>query len=86
MGSMPTGRVDVVTLAVPPAKVDVPKVVLPLVKVTVPVAPEGSVAVKVTDCPDAEGFVEEANDTTGVALDTVWFVVPVAGLLLESPP
>jgi len=86
MGSLPTDRVDVATVAFPPDKGDVPKAVVPLVNVTVPVAPEGSVAVKMTDCPVCDGFAEEASETTGVSLDTVWFVVPVAGLLFESPP
>jgi hypothetical protein len=77
---------DVVAVAAPPVSVDVPNTVAPLVNVTVPVTPEVRVAVKVTDCPDVEGLVEEIRVTTGVALFTVWLVVPVAGLLFESPP
>jgi hypothetical protein len=85
-GSLPTGSEDDVAVAAPPVSVDVPNVVAPLVNVTVPVTPLGSVAVKVTDWPGVEGFVEETRVTTGVALVTVWVVDPVAGLLFESPP
>ena len=85
-GSLPRGSEDVVVVATPPVSVDVPSVVAPLVNVTVPVAAAGSVAVKVTDWPGVEGFVEETRFTTGVALLTVCVVDPVAGLLFESPP
>ena len=71
MGSLPSGSEDVVAVAVPPLSADVPNVVAPLVNVTVPVTPVGSVAVKVTDWPVAEGLVEEVRVTTGVALATV---------------
>ena len=74
------------TVAVPLVSVDVPSVVEPLVNVTVPVTPDGRVAMKVTDWPEVEGLVEEVRVTTGAALFTVWVVVPVAGLLFESPP
>jgi hypothetical protein len=86
MESLPTGSEDVVAVVAPPVSVDVPNVVAPLVNVTVPVTPFGSVAVKVTDWPGVDGFVEETRVTTGVALFTVWVVDPVAGLLFESPP
>ena len=86
MGSLPMGSDDVVTVAAPPVSADVPNVVAPLVNVTVPVTPVVSVAVKVTDWPGVDGFVEETRVTTGVALFTVWVVDPVAGLLFESPP
>jgi hypothetical protein len=33
-----------------------------------------------------EGFVEEVRVSVGEALDTVCVVVPVAELLVESPP
>jgi hypothetical protein len=65
------GSEDVVTVAAPPVNVGVPNVVKPLVNVTVPVTPEGSLAVKVTDWPVAEGFNEEVKVTAGVALVTV---------------
>jgi hypothetical protein len=86
MGSFPTGRVNVVAVAVPPDRVETPSDVAPLVNVTVPVTPDGRVAVKVTDCPLVEGFVDDVRVTTGVAFVTVCEVVPVAGLLFESPP
>jgi hypothetical protein len=86
MGSLPTGSEDVVAVAAPPASADVPNTVAPLVNVTVPVTPDGRVAVKVTDWPVVDGLVEEVKVRTGVALFTVWVVVPVAGLLFESPP
>ena len=85
-GLLPTGSEDVDAVAGPPVSGDVPSVVAPLVNVTVPVTPVGSVAVKVTDWPGVEGFVEETRVTIGVALVTVWVVDPVAGLLFESPP
>jgi hypothetical protein len=64
----------------------VPSVVEPSMKVTVPVTPEGTVAVKVTDWFTLDGFTEEISETVVGALLTVWVVVPVAGLLFESPP
>ncbi len=70
MGSLPSGSEDVVAVAVPPVSVDVPNVAAPLVNVTVPVTPAGSVAVKVTDWPGVEGFVEETRETVGVVLLT----------------
>jgi hypothetical protein len=86
IGSLPTGSEEVLTVAVPLVNVDVPNVVEPLVNVTVPVTPDGTVAIKVTDWPAVEGLAEEVKVTPGVALLTVWVVVPVAGLLFESPP
>jgi hypothetical protein len=65
------GSEDVVAVAAPAVKVDVPNAVAPLVNVTVPVAPDGRVAVKVTDWPVVDGLVEEVTVTTGVAFDTV---------------
>ena len=65
------GSEDVDTVAIPPANVAVPSTVAPFVNVTVPVTPEDRVAVNVTDWPEVEGLVEEANPTTGVALFTV---------------
>ena len=86
IGSLPTGSDDVDTVATPPVSGDAPNTVVPLVKVTVPVTAAGSVAVKVTDWPGVDGFVEEARLMAGVALPTVCVVDPVAGLLFESPP
>jgi hypothetical protein len=70
MGSLPAGSDDVVVAATPPVSVDVPNVVAPLVNVTVPVTLAGRVAVKVTDWPGVEGFVEETRETVGVVLLT----------------
>jgi hypothetical protein len=86
MGSLPARSADVVAVAVPPVSVDVPRTVVPLVNVTVPVAPDVTVAVKVTDWPTVEGLTEEVSETAGSALVTVCVVVPLAGLLFESPP
>jgi hypothetical protein len=86
MRLLPVASVDVLTVAIPDVIVAVPSDVVPFVNVTVPVTPEGSVAVKVTVCPGLDGLVEEFKVTVGVALVTVWVVVPVAGLLFVSPP
>ena len=80
------GSEDVVAVAVPPVTVAVPKGVAPLLKDTVPVAPDGRVAVKVTDWPTMDGLAEEMRVTAGDTLFTVCVVIPVAGLLFESPP
>ena len=84
--SLPAGNVDEVIVATPFVTVVVPRTIVPFVKVTVPVALVGSVAVKVTDWPKVEGFIEEARVSAGEALVTVWMVVPVAELLVASPP
>ena len=86
MGFVPTGSVDVVTVAVPVDGliVAVPIVVPPLVTVMVPVVPGGTVVVMVTVSPGLLG-PEVVTTTVGVALETTWLVVPVAALLLESP-
>ena len=51
-----------------------------------PVALVGSVAVNVTDWPKVEGLREDVTTTVGVAFATVCVVVPVAELLVASPP
>jgi hypothetical protein len=84
--SLPVGRVEVDTVAVPLVIAAVPRRVEPLVKVTVPVTPDGSEALKVTDWFTADGLVEEVRVTIGVALTTLCVVVPVAGLSFASPP
>jgi hypothetical protein len=86
IGSTPIGRVDVLTVATPFVKVDVPRVVEPLVKVTVPVVFDGRDAVNTTDWLAGDGLSDEDKVSFGEALVTVWVVVPVAGLLLVSPP
>jgi hypothetical protein len=69
----PTPNVDVTNVALPLAIVTVPRVVVPSLNVTVPVAVEGeTVAVKVTDEPNVEGFADEAKVTVVFALFSVW--------------
>ena len=69
----PTPNVDVTNVALPLAIVPVPRVVVPSLNVTVPVAVEGeTVAVKVTEEPNVDGFAEEASVTVVFALLTVW--------------
>jgi hypothetical protein len=84
--SFPVGRVEIEIVAAPLVSGDAPRTIGPFVKVTVPVTPAGSEAVKVTDWFAADGLVEEVRVTVGEALVTIWVVVPVAGLLLASPP
>ena len=69
---MPAGRLDVAKVATPAERVPEPNVVVPSRNVTVPVAAEGdTVAVKITDCPEMDGF----------RLDPIAVVVAV-----EPPP
>ena len=75
-----TDNVEVAKVAVPLLSGPVPKVVAPSLKVTVPVGvPEPgadavTVAVKVTDCPNTDGFCELM---TAVVLPP-WFTVCVS--------
>ena len=73
---LPPGRLLVEKVAAPlPLMVPVPSVVLPSVKVTLPVAVppvEVTVAVKVTDCPKAEGLALEVRVVVVVAGLTTW--------------
>jgi hypothetical protein len=90
----PTLRVLVANVATPePSSVPVPTVVAPSLKVTVPVGiPEPgalavTVAVKVTDCPNEEGFALEVRAVVVGSLFTVWVrMVEVLVLKLPSPP
>ena len=60
-------------VALPLLIVAVPSVVLPSVNVTVPVAVVGvTVAVNVTEAPNADGFADEASVTVVLALFTTW--------------
>jgi len=86
IGFAPTGKVAILTDADPLDRLAVPKAVAPLVNVTVPVVLVGSVAVRVTDWPKMEGFREEARASVGEALVTICVAVPVATLLVASPP
>jgi hypothetical protein len=80
--SLPTGRVEVASVAVllrplPGARVAVPIEVVPFMKVTVPVgAPLGLVIVpvKVTDWPVLEGFSEDATVAVVLAAVTTWLI------------
>ena len=70
-----TDNVEVANVALPLLSVTVPRLVVPSLKVTVPVGvPPGevTVAVKVTDAPEVEGFREEPTDVEELALFTVW--------------
>jgi hypothetical protein len=67
-----TDSVEVAKVATPLLRVPVPRVVAPSLNVTFPEAVEGDrVAVRVTDCPKVEGFVEELR----VVVDGAWFTV-----------
>ena len=69
---LPPPSADVLYVATPPLSVPVPRVVVPSMNVTVPVELEGNtVAVKVTDAPNVEGFNEEASVIAVPALFTV---------------
>lgn len=71
IGSVPTGRIDVVIVTVPVVGLTEPepRVVPPLVTVTVPVVPMGSVVVIVTGWPNVLG-PEVVTVTVGVVLLT----------------
>ena len=49
IGSLPAGKAELLTEAVPLTRVGAPRVIEPLTNVTVPVVFVGRVAVKVTD-------------------------------------
>jgi hypothetical protein len=74
MDFVPTLKVDVAKVATPPANVAVPRVALPFLNVILPAAVplnSGTTdAVKVTDCPKAEGLCDEARVTVLVAVST----------------
>jgi len=77
--SLPTGRLEVLKLAVPPLSVPLPRTVLPLLNVTVPVGvplAALTVAVKVTDWPEVIVAAEAASVV-------VVAVVPVACLTVS---
>ena len=71
IGSLPSGREEVISVAIPPTTGDVPRVVEPVTNVTVPVALLGNVSVRVTGLPGSDGFGEETSVDAGVALFTV---------------
>jgi hypothetical protein len=70
--SDPSASVEVLKVVFPLLSVPVPSVVLPSLNVTMPVAVAGvTVAVKVTDVPNADGFADEAKVVVEFVLFTV---------------
>jgi hypothetical protein len=76
-----------------PFRVPVPRVLGPSLKVTVPVGVPApglftvTVAVNVTDCPNADGLAEELTDVVVPAVFTIWLsVLEVLPLKCVSPP
>jgi hypothetical protein len=87
IGCEPLASVEVLYVALPLLIVAVPSVVLPSVNVTVPVAVVGaSVAVNVTEAPNADGFADEASVTVVFVLFTVWVSTEDVLLSFVSPP
>ena len=86
---MPTASKEVANVALPELKVAVPSVAAPSRNVTVPdgVPPaELTIAVKVTDWPNNDGFTEELTVVELFALLTVWaMAAEVLALKLLSP-
>jgi hypothetical protein len=87
IGSLPTGRDVVVTIAIPVVALIGPetRVRPPLVTMTVPVVPMGSVVVMVTVTPKLLGFGAETTVRVVAALLTVCVRFAVAVLLFVSP-
>ena len=92
---MPTANAEVVNVAIPPLSVPVPTGLPPSRKVTVPVgvpapgATGETVAVKVTDWPNTEGFADEVTVVAVSALLTTCGLPvsdPVLPLKFPSPP
>ena len=85
----PTGRVNVVNVAMPLLSAALPSVVVPFLNVTVPVgtpAEEVTVAVKVTVCPEDDGFGDEVRDSAvGALLTTCFSTGEVLALYVASP-
>ena len=84
MVCMPEASVEVLNFAASPLTATVFRRVAPSKKVTVPVTLPlncgATLAVKVTDCPEFDGFCEEANEAVVVALLTTCFTT------LDMPP
>ena len=92
---MPTARAGVVNVAIPPLRVPVPIGLPPSRKVTAPIgvpAPGAiaeTVAVKVTDWPNTDGFADEVTVVAVFALFTTCGLPvtdPVLPLKFPSPP
>src|SRR5579864_2156589 len=80
---VPAASADVLNVATPPLSVPVPAGLPPSRNVTVPVgvpAPGDTgetVAVKVTDCPNTDGFADDVTAVAVSALTIVIFALPV---------
>ena len=90
---LPTASDDVEKVALPPDSVLLPMLMPPSRNVTVPVAVPAAgetaltVAVKVTDWPNTDGFTEELTVVELFPLLTVWVIVDeMLALKLLSPP
>jgi hypothetical protein len=71
---LPAESADVESDAVPPVSVAVPRELAPSKNCTLPVAAAGeTVAVNVTDCPDVDGFDDDATDVV-VLIDEAFTV------------
>jgi len=92
---LPAASAVVTNVATPPVSVPVPMGLPPSRKVTVPVgvpvpgATAETVALKVTDCPNTDGFAVEVTAVVELALFTTCGLPvrePVLPLKLLSPP
>src|SRR5437868_1826881 len=84
---LPVENGAVASVADPPQTAEVPRSAAPSRNCTVPVAADGeTVAVSVTDCPNADGLTEELTLTVAVALTTVCVhAAAVLPMKLPSP-
>src|SRR5262245_51936265 len=85
---VPTGKADVVRLALPFARLTVPSVVVPAVNVTLPTGTtvgERTLALNVTLCPTIDGLGDAVTVVVVVAWLTTWVSVSVVLLLRVSP-
>jgi hypothetical protein len=89
---LPTASAEVVNVALPELKLAVPSVKAPSRKVAVPVGVPApgetalTVAVKVTDCPNSDGFTDEVTVVELLALSTVWVIAAEALLVKFVSP
>ena len=85
----PKDRVEIVNIALPLLTVPVPRVEEPFLKVTIPVgvpAVDVTVAVKVTDLPNVDGFNEDATEVEVIASTFCSRTDDVLPLMLTAPP
>jgi hypothetical protein len=79
---VPTVSLDVVKVTIPLTSVALPSDVAPSMHFTVPVAVDGvTVAVKVTDWPELDGFKLGLRSVAVFALLTVWLITDDALVL-----